>query len=91
MLCAGSSSTKEPRKPGEAKVDPEEKVRSPDPGAQHGARHPRGVIAAKMAEVLRACVIANCGRCRRPFGWGCNQKRREIAEANPRSPEMHAW
>lgn len=52
----------ESRKPGEAKVDPEEKVRSPDPGTQHGSRHPRGVIAAIMAEVLRACVIAKCIR-----------------------------
>ena len=55
------------------------------------ARHPRGVIAAIMAEVLRACVIAKSGRCRRPFGWGCSRKHRKIAEANPRSPEMHAW
>ena len=30
----------ETRKPGEAKVDPEEKVRSPDPGAQHGSPAP---------------------------------------------------
>lgn len=62
----------EARKPGEAKVDPEEKVLSPNPGAQHGSRHPRGVIAAIMAEVLRACVIAKCRWCRRPFGWGCS-------------------
>ena len=34
-----------------------------------------------MAEVLRACVIANSERNRRPFGWGCNRKRRENAEA----------
>jgi hypothetical protein len=26
-----------------------------------------------------------------PLGWGRNHKRREIAEANPRNPEMHAW
>jgi hypothetical protein len=48
----------ERRKLGKAKIDPEEKVRSPDPSTQHGSRHPRGVIAAIMAEVLRACVIA---------------------------------
>ncbi|CAM4108566.1 hypothetical protein MB901379_04554 [Mycobacterium basiliense] len=30
----------ESRQPGEAKVDPEEKVRSPDPGTQHGSPAP---------------------------------------------------
>jgi hypothetical protein len=44
---------------GKAWIDSEEKARSPEPGAQHGSRHPRGVIAAIMAEVLWACVIAN--------------------------------
>ncbi|EUA78697.1 hypothetical protein I553_2988 [Mycobacterium xenopi 4042] len=44
-----------------------------------------------MAEVLRACVIAKIGRCRRPFGWGCSRTLRKIAEANPRNPKLHAW
>lgn len=39
------------------RLDPEEKVRSPDPGAQHGSRHPRGVIADNGRSVagLRNC------------------------------------
>lgn len=81
----------ESRQPGEAKVEPEEKVRPPDPGTQHGPRNPRGVIAAIMSEVLRACVIAKFRWYRRPFGWDCSQKGRKSAEANPRSPQMHAW
>jgi hypothetical protein len=44
-----------------------------------------------MAEVLRACVIANSERYRRPFGWGRNRECRKIAEAIPRNPKMHAW
>merc|ERR1712107_186326 len=58
-----------------------EKVRSPDPGTQHGSWHPRGVIATDMAEVLRACVIAKNGLPRRPLGWGCSRKCRKRAEA----------
>jgi hypothetical protein len=58
---------------------------------QHGSRHPRGVTAAIMAEVLRACVIAKSGWRRRPFGWGCSRKPRKIAEATPRNPKLHAW
>jgi hypothetical protein len=67
------------------------RVDLPSRAPKHGSRHPRGVIAAIMAEVLRACVIANSGKCRRPFGWGCNWKLRKIAEATHRNPEMHAW
>src|ERR1700759_881465 len=63
----------------------------PNEASQHGSRHPRGVIAAIMAEVLRACVIAKSERRRRPFGWGCSRKRRKIAEATPRSQKVHAW
>jgi hypothetical protein len=59
---------------GEAKVEPEEKVRfSQSQATQHGSRHPRGAEAAIKAEVLRACVIMKSGRLRRPLGWGCSR------------------
>jgi hypothetical protein len=63
----------------------------PNWATEHGSRHPRGVTAAIMAEVLRACVIAKSGRIDGPLGGACSLKQRKIAEATPRNPEMHAW
>lgn len=68
------------------RLDPEEKVRSPDPGAQHGSRHPRGVIATITAEVLRVCVIANSRWHRRPFGWGLQLEASQDRRGHPRNP-----
>ena len=84
-------STKESRESGEAKIGPEEKVRSPNPG--NLARYPAPTRSHSRDKGRSVVGLRNCEnrRHRQPFGWGNDRAPRKIAEATHATHESHAW